>query len=68
MSIYQKIGLAMIILEIGMAVIGASFFTYQGPQLNPIVWELGKYSFFSWLPTLIVGIVLCFIRKRKVYN
>ena len=65
MSTYQKIGIITLLLGIGMFLFGASMFTYQGPTLNPIVSKLGMYSFFFWLPTIITGIILLFIRKRK---
>ena len=65
MTIYQKIGIGVTILGIGMFVLGASLFTYQGERLNPIISDIGMYSFLLWLPTLITGLILVCIRKRK---
>jgi hypothetical protein len=49
-----------------MLLIGGSLFTYSGPPLNPIINNLGKYSFLFWLPVLIVGIaVFTWPQKRK---
>ena len=58
MTIYRKIGIAVIILGIAMFVVGVSLFTYHGKRLNPIISDLGKYAFLLWLPTLISGIIL----------
>jgi len=41
-----------------MFVFGASIFSYQGNHLNPIINKAGMYSFFLWLPTIIIGIVM----------
>ncbi|MBB6109036.1 hypothetical protein SAMN05421821_103273 [Mucilaginibacter lappiensis] len=65
MTTYRIIGIVLIVIGIGMLFLGASLFTYQGPPLNPIVSKMGEYSFFWWLPTLIVGIGLTFGSKRK---
>lgn len=65
MSKYQVFGLVVIILGIGMFLYGVSMFTYQGPPLNPIVSKIGEYSFFLWLPTIVIGICLLFIKKRS---
>lgn len=46
MNRYQKIGALIIVLGIGMFVLGASLFSYSGPDLNPIVSKMGMYSFF----------------------
>jgi len=58
MTIYRKIGIGFILLGIAMFMIGVSLFTYQGKRLNPIISDIGMYSFFLWLPTLTTGIVL----------
>jgi len=59
-------GLIILILGIAMLLFGAAMFCYSGPTLNPIVSSLGKYSFFFWLPTIIVGIAfLTWPKKRK---
>jgi ABC-type transport system involved in multi-copper enzyme maturation permease subunit len=59
------IGIILIITAIAMLIIGASLFSYLGPPLNPIVSDIGKYSFLYWLPTLIVGILFFSFSKRK---
>jgi len=65
MTTYRIIGIVLIVIGIGMFFLGASLFAYQGPPLNPIVNEMGKYSFLWWFPTLIVGILLTLISKKK---
>ncbi len=57
------IGILTILLGITMFWFGVSMFTYQGSSLNPIVSELGKYSFFLWLPVLALGITLSFLNR-----
>jgi len=63
MTIYRKIGIGFILLGIAMFIVGVSLFTYQGERLNPIISDIGMYSFFLWLPTLTMGIIL--VVKRK---
>jgi len=58
-------GIIILILGIGMFMFGVSMFCYEGPTLNPIVSSLGKYSFFFWLPTIIVGIAFLTWPKPK---
>ena len=65
MTLYQKIGIAVTILGIGMFFVGASLFSYQGPTLSPIISDIGMYSFLIWLPTIITGLIVACIRKRK---
>ncbi|MGZ3929050.1 MAG: hypothetical protein ACXVJG_18975 [Mucilaginibacter sp.] len=66
MKPHQIIGLIIMILGVVMFLFGVSMFSYSGPSLNPIVSEIGKYSFFLWLPTLIIGIVtIAWSSKRK---
>ncbi len=48
----------MIIMGVIMLFVGGSLFGYQGPSLNPIISDIGMYSFLLWLPTLITGIIL----------
>ena len=62
---FSKTGFFVILLGIGMFFFGVSMFTYQGKALNPIVSKLGMYSFFFWLPTIIVGIFIT-VKKNKV--
>ena len=45
-----------------MFLIGTSMFTYTG-DLNPIISEIGKYSFFGWLATIFIGVILFAIKK-----
>lgn len=65
MSKYQIFGIAVVILGIGMFLYGVSMFTYQGPSLNPILIEIGEYSFLLWLPTMVIGTCLLFVKKRN---
>jgi hypothetical protein len=52
-------------LGIAMFMFGVSMFTYHGRPLNPIVSKAGEYSFAFWLPTIITGISLLFVKKKK---
>jgi len=63
MTIYRKIGIGMIITGIIMLFVGGSLFTYQGERLNPIISDIGMYSFLLWLPIIITGIILTRIKK-----
>lgn len=66
MSRLKIFGLLILLLGVSMFLFGVSMFSYSGPSLNPIISDLGKYSFFLWLPTIIVGIVfLAWPQKRK---
>jgi hypothetical protein len=68
MKPHQVNGLLITILGVAMFLFGMSMFSYSGPALNPIVSDIGKFSFFLWLPTLIIGIVtLARSPKRKKY-
>lgn len=64
MKTQRIIGLVMIVLGVIMFFIGASLFSYTG-ELNPIINEIGKYSFFCWLPTILVGVLLFTLKKSK---
>ena len=65
MNRYQKIGILIIVTGIGMFVLGVSMFTYRGPILNPFISKMGMYSFFLWLPAIILGIVFMFLKDDK---
>jgi multisubunit Na+/H+ antiporter MnhC subunit len=65
MTVYKIIGLTLIALGIGMLILGASLFTYQGPPLNPIISDAGKYSFSLFLPTLFLGVVCFYLKGKK---
>jgi len=67
MTIYRKLGTALIILGVVMLLIGGSLFSYHGERLNPIISDIGMISFMLWLPTLIVGVILV-SRKAKKEN
>jgi len=64
MATHRKIGIALIFLGTIMFLLGASMFAYRG-AINPIVSKIGWYSFLFWLPTIVLGIVLVAITKRK---
>lgn len=54
------------ILGVTMFLFGAAMFSYSGPTLSPIISDLGKYSFFLWLPTLILGLsIFTWPQKQK---
>lgn len=65
MTTFRKVGLTLIIIGIGMFILGAYLFSYQGPPLNPIISSMGMYSFFLWLPTIIVGTALTAVGGNK---
>lgn len=65
MTTNRKIGLALIVIGIAILLFGASIFTYQGPDLSPIVSTIGLVSFLLWLPTLITGIVFVFWKTKR---
>jgi len=65
MPISQKVGIVFILLGFVMFVVGASFFTYQGGKLNPIINFVGMVSFFMWLPIIIIGLILVLIKSNK---
>lgn len=44
---------------------GVSMFTYQGNNLNSLVNKAGMYSFVLWLPTIVTGIILIIIGRRR---
>jgi hypothetical protein len=49
-----------------MFLIGASFFSYQGPTLNPIVSIIGTGSLILCMPTIAVGMIWLIIIFRKL--
>ena len=65
MTNYRKIGIIMIIVGVIMFFVGASLFSYQGKPLNPIISDVGMYSFILWLPTIITGAILLLIKKKS---
>jgi hypothetical protein len=65
MSKFQVAGLLIIFLGIAMFLFGVSMFTYQGNSLTHFMSNIGKYSFEFWLPTIVVGSILLFIKKAK---
>lgn len=64
MTIVRKFGIGMVIMGGLMFFLAASVFTYRG-NINPIVSNTGMYSFVLWLPTIIMGLILVLIGKRK---
>ena len=66
MTIYQKTGVGIILLAIGMFFFGVYMFSYQG-EIDPIISKIGMYSFLFWLPALITGILLT-VRGRRDEN
>jgi hypothetical protein len=63
MKASRKIGIGLIILSGIMLIMGASAFTYQGSYMNPLFYKIGKFSFFFFAPTLIMGLIYVFIDK-----
>jgi membrane protein implicated in regulation of membrane protease activity len=53
----------IIVFGVIMLFFGVSMFGYRGPTLDPFISGLGEYSFFLWLPTVIIGVVL--LRRSK---
>jgi len=64
MTIHRKIGLGIIGLGVIMFFVGASLFTYRG-NINPIVSKIGMFSFFFWVPTIILGTVIFKTKRGK---
>jgi hypothetical protein len=68
-NIIGTIGVILLILGAGMFVLGVSMFCYNGGIANQfllnVLSEAGKYSFFLWLPTIIIGLVLLSFRPQK---
>ena len=62
LNIWKKAGLAFIFSGIAMLFIGTHFFSYVGPPLSQFWKTVGEYSFLCWLPLLIIGILLLFIK------
>jgi len=57
-------GIIVILLGIGMFFIGIAGFSGSLPNY---LRQLGIFSFFSWFPALIIGIILTAVgRKRNV--
>ena len=58
-------GAILIILGVLMFILGASLFTYRlDTPLYPLINIVGKYSFFFWLPTLIIGIIVNIFERK----
>lgn len=64
MTSTRKLGIGISILAAFMFIIGASVFTYRG-NINPVVSKIGMFSFMLWLPTIIVGIILVVVGRKK---
>ncbi|MCE4566368.1 hypothetical protein INQ51_18755 [Maribellus sp. CM-23] len=64
MTSTRKLGIAISILAALMFIIGASVFTYRG-NINPVVSKIGMFSFMLWLPTIIVGVILVAVGKKR---
>jgi len=67
MATTRKLGIAIIILGALMFLTVASLFTYRG-NVNPAVSKIGMFSLILWLPTIIVGIILVTVRKKRNKN
>ncbi len=68
MSKCQFVGIVVVILGIAMFLYGVSLFAYQGPRLSTFEIKAGEYSFVLWLPTIIIGVCLLFVKKEKLNN
>jgi len=51
-------GLLLIALGFMMAILGVSLFTYRGNSLNPIVSDIGKFSFLHFIEVILLGALL----------
>lgn len=58
-------GIFLLMLGLGMFYLGITTFTWRGPGLSNFVYEAGKYSFFLWFPTVIIGIALIVNGRKK---
>jgi len=59
------IAASVTILGVVMIFIGASLFTYSGPRLHPIIYAIGKWSFFLCIPTFLIGVISLVIVSWK---
>jgi len=59
------IAASVTILGVVMIFIGASLFTYSGPRLHPIIYAIGKWSFFLCIPTFLTGVISLVIVSWK---
>ena len=64
MTIYRKIGFAIVSLGFLMFLLGVDQFTSRG-EINPILSRLGMIAFILWLPTIITGFLLIIFSKNK---
>ena len=51
-------GLSLIALGFAMAILGISLFTYRGNSLNPVISEMGKFSFLHFIEAILLGALL----------
>jgi len=63
MTASKKIGIVLIVIAAIMLIVGVYMFSYQGANINPLLSKIGKYSFFLWLPFLIMGLIFLFLEK-----
>lgn len=66
MTSIRTIGIVLLILGLGMFFLAVTVFTWLGSGLSEFISEAGKYSFFLWLPTIIVGIILIHNGKSRI--
>jgi hypothetical protein len=62
-----KLSISILVLGIIMFFIGIDTFTYQG-NISKLYSKIGMISFISWLPTIIIGIIMTIVsvnRKEK---
>lgn len=52
-----RIGSIFIILGVIMLLFAVTLYSYKHP-LNPLLSQLGKWSFILWFPSILVGAVL----------
>ncbi|MES2062150.1 MAG: hypothetical protein V4456_09540 [Bacteroidota bacterium] len=64
MTIYQKIGIAIVLLGAAMFILGVSMFSYTG-AINPFINDMAKLSFEYFAPAIIIGFVLILVGKPK---
>jgi hypothetical protein len=61
----QTIGVILGFLGFAMFFFGVAMFSYNGP-VHPFVRSLGIFSFSFWFPIFFTGLILSFIRKKKL--
>lgn len=61
-SIFKKLGIVLCIAGIVMFFLG--IYGFAEGFVNPVLYEIGKFSFMYWLVTFILGIIFLLISRK----